>query len=361
MGIRKQAGRVIYSPGPGDGWAGALQRAAVPLALLYKGGASLRSFLYARGLLPSRSLPRPVISVGNLVAGGTGKTPLVIRIVEGLCSEGLRVAVLSRGYKGRANKPVNIVSDPDGVRLNAAEAGDEPYLMARELAGTPVLTGMDRFAVGEEAVRRFGVNALVLDDGFQHLSLRRECNLLLLDGRYPFGNGRCLPAGPLREAPSALRRANILVFSGEPEEEAVSGIRALAPGRSIHHVRFSAVGVRAEPFGSVEALSLLRGKKVLAFSGIARPERFYRSLKLAGVASCIQRSFPDHYPYSSKDVASLFQEGTEQGVDFLITTGKDRVRLSGLPPGPPLLSLVLSVEMDDEEGFFGEIRHCIGR
>lgn len=359
VGLREKAVQLI-SMEKADGLSGLLQKSLSPFALVYQGATVLRSSLYAHDLLASRRLSRPVISVGNLVTGGTGKTPLVIGIVRHLSARGIRFAVLSRGYKGKAKQAVNVVSDTDGVYLDARMAGDEPNLIALKLPGTPVLVGRDRFALGKEAVRRFDVDCLILDDGFQHLSLKRECNLLLLDGIHPFGNGRCLPSGTLREGSSALRRADVIVTAGVPSKEAAALIHGLAPGKTIHVITFAAGGIKRFPSGEAEDLSMLQGKRVLAFSGIARPERFYRSLEDAGAVSCIRRTFPDHHPYTPQEIRSLFQEGVEKGADCLVTTEKDMVRLPDIPEAPPLFSLQLSAEARDPEEFFGAILACIG-
>ncbi|MEK6776618.1 MAG: tetraacyldisaccharide 4'-kinase [bacterium] len=358
MGIREKV-VAAFSRGQASGRVGLLGMILIPLSLVYQLVMAVRSFLYAYGLIASRRLVRPVISVGNLTAGGTGKTPLVIKIVQHLTLQGLGFAVLSRGYKGKSTQAVNTVSDLAGIRLGARESGDEPYLMAGKLPGTPVLVGKDRFALGNEAILRFDPDCLILDDGFQHLSLSRECNILLLDGEFPFGNGLCLPSGSLREGASAIRRADLIAVTGEPSEAVLSRIRSLAPGVPLHIVRFTASGLRRLPSYEVEPLSMLQGKRVMAFAGIARPERFFRSIEGAGAELVHRRSFPDHYPYSSEEAASLFSDGLEHKVDCLITTEKDAVRFPEVPQELPLFALVLSVELHDPDGFFGEVRRCL--
>lgn len=358
MGIREKV-EVAFLRGQAGGRVGLLQGMLIPLSLIYQLVMTVRSFLYANGLIASRRLVRPVISVGNLTAGGTGKTPLVIHMVRHLSSQGLGLAVLSRGYKGKPAQAVNTVSDLKGIRLGVRESGDEPYLMAGKLPGTPVLVGKDRFALGSEAILRFDPDCLILDDGFQHLSLSRECNIILLDGEFPFGNGLCLPSGSLREGVSAIRRADLIAISGDPSGEVLSRIRGLAPGVPVHVVRFEASGLRSLPSHEVESLSLLQGKRVMAFAGIARPERFFRSIERAGAELVHRRSFPDHHPYTGEEAASLFRDGLEHKVDCLITTEKDAVRFPEVPQELPVFALVLSVEFQDEERFFGEIQRCL--
>ena len=355
MGIREKV-VVAFSREQTSGWVALLQRILIPLSLIYQLAMSVRSFLYAYGLIASRRLVRPVISVGNLTAGGTGKTPLVIKVVQHLTLQGLGFAVLSRGYKGKSTQAVNTVSDPKGIRLGARESGDEPYLMAEKLPGTPVLVGRDRFALGREAVLRFDPDCLILDDGFQHFALRRECNILLLDGEHPFGNGLCLPSGSLREGVSAIRRADLIAINGNPSVEVLSRIIGLAPGVPVYIVRFEASGLRRLPSHEVESLSLLQGKRVMAFAGIARPERFFRSIERTGAELIHKKSFPDHHPYTGEEAASLFRDGLEHHAECLVTTEKDAVRFPEGPQDLPLFALVLSVEFQDRERFFGEVR-----
>ena len=180
---------------------GILAVGAVPYGELLR----VRAWAYATGLLPSRRLGRPVISVGNITVGGTGKTPMTALIARYLMGQGKRVAVLSRGYGGTSRGEARIVSDGSKLLLSASEAGDEPYLLAKELPGLMVVIGHDRYEAGRLAERELNPDLFILDDGFQHLRLQRDLNILLLDGRNPFGNGLTLPAGLLREPRSAHR------------------------------------------------------------------------------------------------------------------------------------------------------------
>ena len=181
------------------------------LSGVYGGAMVLRAGLYRRGLLERRRLPCRVVSVGNLTVGGTGKTPLVMDLAARLRDRGWPVCVLSRGYRGTAERTGAVVSDGYRILVPAKVAGDEPWLMARRLAGIPVIVGRDRWASGMTAVDRFGARAVVLDDGFQHQRLVRDLDVLLLDARKPMGNGHLLPRGPLREPITAARRAHALV------------------------------------------------------------------------------------------------------------------------------------------------------
>ncbi|MFP4347000.1 MAG: tetraacyldisaccharide 4'-kinase, partial [Desulfococcaceae bacterium] len=182
-------------------------------SVLYGGILELRARGYRRGILKSRRLSCRVISVGNITAGGAGKTPMTIYLSRALQRSGYRVAVVSRGYGGRAQKTGGIVSEPGRIRMGPETAGDEPFMMAQTLGKTPVLVGGDRYRSGITALKRFQPEIILLDDGFQHLKLKRDLDLVLLDCRRPVGNGRVLPRGPLREPLTALKRADAFVLT----------------------------------------------------------------------------------------------------------------------------------------------------
>src|SRR5204863_7627471 len=187
----------------------------------YRGLLGAREWLYARGVLTSCGLDCPVIAVGNITVGGTGKTPAVELVVRTVLDLGHRPGVLSRGY-GRRSKGVQVVADAASIRLDAEEAGDEPFLLARRLPGVPVVVGSNRYDSARLAVQRFGVTAVVLDDAFQHRTLKKDLEIVMARARNPWGNGALLPAGPLREPLAALRRAHLVVATGaqRPEEAA---------------------------------------------------------------------------------------------------------------------------------------------
>ncbi len=186
------------------------------LSKAYGTGVRLRRNAYASGFLKQKKLPCTVISIGNLTTGGTGKTPMTIYVAEQVRRLGYRVAVLSRGYKGAAEKSGGIVSDGNAVLMDPLSAGDEPFLLAASLKGIPVLVGHDRYQSGMHAINRFQTEVVILDDAFQHLALFRDVNLLLLDSSLPFGNGHLLPRGSLREPVSALDFSDALIMTRSP-------------------------------------------------------------------------------------------------------------------------------------------------
>lgn len=307
--------------------------------------AALRRSLYARGVLAQASLPRPVISVGNLAAGGTGKTPHVqflARFFQGL---GYSVAVLSRGYR-RATRGVVWVSRGEGPLVSALEGGDEPVLLSASLPGVAVLVGESRLAAGRACLESWPADLFLLDDGFQHLALRRDVDILLMDAERGLGNGFTLPFGPLREGPGAARFADALVVTKCADREA--GRRAaeavsFPAGRPVALTRFTAAGfvdrsgrTRPAPEG-----------EVAAFCGIACNRHFAKTLREAGVAVRTFFCFPDHAVYSERDLEKIGR--ASQGLP-LVTTEKDLVRL---PEAVPFDVIALRVRVEFIEGWDG--------
>ncbi len=274
-------------------------RLLAPAASLYTWAASAR---YRRHI--PRQAPVPVICVGNLTLGGAGKTPVVIAILELLAFEGMQAHALSRGYGGRLRGPVAV----DPRQHEAADVGDEPLLLARH---APCVVARDRLA-GAEAAAQAGAALLVMDDGFQNPSLLKDVSLLVIDGAVGFGNGRIFPAGPLREPLcEGFARADAVVLVGEDR----CGIRdILPPGLPV----FGAVIEADYPAMPAGAL--------LAFAGIGRPEKFYATLREGGAELAAIQDFPDHHPYSARDMEKLATQAHRLRAR-LITTEKDRVRI----------------------------------
>ena len=201
---------------PGGAWGNLVKCMLLAASGFYGAGHLSRLAAYQTGFVKTRSLPCWTVSVGNLTAGGAGKTPVTLALARTFSEQGHTIAVLSRGYGGLAKEPVTIVSDGTGLRIHPPEAADEACLLASRLPGIPVLTGPDRYTLGLHAIKEFGVEGVILDDGYQHVQLARDRNLLLLDAERPFGNGFLLPRGTLREPASAVRRAEgILLNPGE--------------------------------------------------------------------------------------------------------------------------------------------------
>ena len=295
------------------------------VALLYGGLLRCRARGYRTGFLRSRNLDRPVISVGNLAVGGTGKTPLTMLLARLLAGQGRRVAILSRGYGGSYGGRPRIASDGRSILMTAGEAGDEPLLLARELPGVAVVVGHDRYEAGRLAERELDPDVFLLDDGFQHLGLRRDLDILLLDGRNPFESGRVLPAGLLREPAPAARRADLIVLSRCGEGEPLPA--ALPAGVPVLASRHLLTGVTPVEGGECRPLSYLYGEQVFAFAGIAEPQRFFAGLAEAGVPLVGSLSLPDHARYDQGRVEGLRRLFRGTGATCFVTTAKDAVKL----------------------------------
>ncbi|HOD29700.1 MAG TPA: tetraacyldisaccharide 4'-kinase [Syntrophales bacterium] len=298
------------------------------LSLPYGAAIGLRNRLYNGGGLPRTKLPCPVISVGNLTVGGTGKTPLVMLLAELMQEAGRRPAILSRGFGGRSSRGVQVVSD--GRRLLAAPetAGDEPVLMARTLPSVPVLAGPDRVRTGRAALDRFGATLLILDDAFQHRRLVRDLDIVLADLALPFGNGCLLPAGPLREPVQALRRARIVIRTGSEAEARTTPASADAGGlRGFHRPRELVRGDGAERHPP----AMLAGKRLLAFAGLGRPDAFRKTLAALGAEVAVFLPFPDHHDYRRTDIEDIRRRAAAAKAELIVTTEKDAVRLAPCP------------------------------
>ncbi|MBI5575856.1 MAG: tetraacyldisaccharide 4'-kinase [Deltaproteobacteria bacterium] len=291
--------------------------------------ATLRRSLYGAGILRQESLPRPVISVGNLSVGGTGKTPHVQFLASWLTETGVKVAVLSRGY-GRKSRGVVWVSRGDGPAVTAEYGGDEPVLLAALLPGVPVLAGESRAEAGRECLRSRDVDVFLLDDGFQHLSLGRDADILLVDATCVLGNMRTLPFGPLRESPETARRADALVITkcaGLSQGEKAAAAVPFEADRPRAYTRMVARAV-VDRFGRETSLPR-DGEEVVAFSGLAHNGQFADTLRTSGFAVRKFFSFRDHYRYRRADLERI---ASAAGGAPVLTTEKDLVRLSGTLP-----------------------------
>ncbi len=304
-------------------------------------GAALRGrrFLYRRQLLKTSRLPCRVVSIGNITVGGTGKTPMTIYVARLAQQLGYKVAVISRGYKGGAEKKGGIVSDGETIRMTPETAGDEPYLLAQSLKGIPVLVGRNRFASGMRAIQMFGIDVAVLDDAFQHIGLKRDIDLVLLDGRRPLGNAHLLPRGTLREPADALLRCDAVILTRSPKEKTATAetIRKMVfrqPVFSSCHVPMIArvVGPKAaagQMAPSAFAPDELKPLRVFAFCGLADNLNFKDSLTEMGSQLAGFSGFPDHHFYTDNDLAAILQAARQSGAEIMATTEKDFTKVSG--------------------------------
>jgi tetraacyldisaccharide 4'-kinase len=304
-----------------------------PLGALYGRCAALRVALYERGLLSRAHLAGPVISVGNLSVGGSGKTPVVARIAEILRDEGLPVAILSRGYGGSFRGDALVVADGSSIHADASVAGDEPVMLARALPGVVVAVGRRRDVVGRVVEARFGERVHVLDDGFQHLRLARNLDIVCI-GEGDLGDS-CLPAGRLRERPDALGRADVVLVT---QGDLPAGFAQTATFRATRC-----------PEGFFDLAGSPRPAPVRPFllSGIARPERFAGDVRTACGDIAGVKAFPDHHPFRAIDVERAVLEARAARADVVVTTAKDAVRWPRLSSDIPVLVFRLRVEIDD--------------
>ncbi len=303
-------------------------------SFVYRGAVTLRNYSYDAGLPRARKMKCGVISVGNIVVGGTGKTPVVIMLAGMLRKHGYKPAVLSRGYGGKREGRTSVVSDGHEILMGTSDAGDEPVLIAENLEGVPVIIGKERSRSGKLAVERFGADVLILDDAFQHRRLFRDIDIVLLDREKPFGNGFMLPRGGLREPVKALKRADAIIFTST-EGDTDSGQGTLPPAELPHVPTFSGYRkardiVRGEAKDS-SLLHYLEGKRICAFSGIAEPESFRKIVApLCGEIAAFM-PFPDHHIYTGKDIEHIRKVCSESGAELILTTEKDGIKLVTFP------------------------------
>src|SRR5215216_6374191 len=314
--------------------------ALAPLGMLYGAVTRARLRLYGSGWLKSERVGAPVVSVGNLTAGGTGKTPLVEWAARALAREGLRACVLTRGY-GRADESRRVVAS-DGARVLAgvAECGDEPRLLAERLLGAAaVVCDRDRVAAARWALKELGSEVFVLDDGFQHLRIARDLDIVTLDATAPWGGGHLLPRGRLREPVSGLARADCVVITRAELAADLEGLRAevarVSGGRAAvvtSRVRTLGLAPLSEEGAGVADVKLesVRVGTVGAFCAVGNPGAFFEHLRRDGFELCYTRAFPDHHAYTRADAGAVSREAVERGARALLTTAKDAVKLRGL-------------------------------
>lgn len=342
--------------GARTGAGASLARAGLAaLAVPYAAATWARAWLYRHSILAAGGAGIPVISVGNITVGGTGKTPLVEHLARGLVARGRRPAVVMRGYAATAG------SGSDEAAVLRANLGD----------GVPVVEDPDRRRGAETAAREFGADVAVLDDGFQHLRLRRDLDVVALDATSPFGFGRLLPAGCLRESPRALARAGVIVVTRTelPPERDVENlrehVRLFAPEALVAASTYAPVRLEPLAADAGAALEDLDGARVAAFCGIGNPHAFGMALRRVGADVVLAERFADHHPFTRDELARVAGEAAARGAALVLTTQKDAARIDpGAWPGgaPPLY--VVRAEFafaDGEEEFWAAVERAILR
>jgi tetraacyldisaccharide 4'-kinase len=305
------------------------------LSVLYGLAVRLRHAFYVLAFFRKKKLVQRVISVGNITLGGTGKTPAVMQIAGVLLGHQKHPVIISRGYGRNDESSLVVVSDGKKVLVDTKTGGDEPVLISSKLIGVPVVVDSDRYRAALFAHRRFGNDTVILDDGFQHLRLQRDLDIVLVDAADPFGSGKLFPAGILREPLSALQRAHAVLITGSDRAANVESIKKMIRRNTAAYI-FTSQQVPTDLVdvmtGEVKQLSTLRGSTVLAFAGIARPASFVSLLRSLGAEIKSEFAYPDHYEYKKSDLAAIFQRAADEKIGMIVTTEKDAVRLKSLKP-----------------------------
>jgi tetraacyldisaccharide 4'-kinase len=332
-----------------------MNRSLMPLAVLYSAGARLRWRAFQQGWLKSRRLPRPVISVGNLTVGGSGKTPIVAQVAEILLRNGLKPSILTRGY-GRQHGGDLLVVEPHYKRdPDPRTVGDEPSLLARALPQVPIVVCADRFRAGQFAEEHFGVDVHILDDGFQHFALQRDVDLVALDVTQQVLHGAVIPAGRLREPVSALSRADVVVLTRTEIQDPAAAeqqVKEINPRVAIFRCATGLHSLsRARSHEEVKPEDH-RGKPVAAFCGIGNPSAFYSDLRRWGFNPVAEVAFRDHHLYTLQDVQRLSRAAHEKGAAALLTTEKDLMNLpSHWEFDLPVLACAIQAEISEFQRF----------
>ncbi|HAF13248.1 MAG TPA: tetraacyldisaccharide 4'-kinase [Blastocatellia bacterium] len=333
----------------------------IPLGTIYSAVTRARLAAYRRGLFSVSKLAAPVLSIGNLTAGGTGKTPLVEWVCRALARGSARddaaaikkVCVLTRGY-GRENPKTQVVVS-DGAKLlaGAREAGDEPSLLAKNLLGVAaVICNPDRLAAGQWAIEHLHTEVFVLDDGFQHLRLSRDLDIVIIDATNPWGGGRLLPYGRLREPVAGLSRADCVVITRADQVENLTSIKEavqrLAGDAPIFSSRMLSSGIRRLDGERIDPADSLTDP-VGAFCGVGNPKSFFNHLRGAGYQLAFTRTFTDHHKYTQPELDALVEEARRLGIGSLVTTAKDAIKLNSLDVAIPCYVLDIEISLDEGE------------
>jgi len=320
------------------------------LSHLYRLIVRARLGLYRQRIYREHTLGCPVVSVGNITVGGTGKTPVVELLARELTAGGRKVAILSRGYKS-VPKPIvsriidkilrkkniftpRIVSDGQALLLDSRTAGDEPFMLANNLRGVVVLVDRDRVKSGLYALENFGADVLLLDDGFQYVRLEHRLEITLIDRQAPFGNEYLLPRGTLREPPANLRRATHILLTkcvaGEDNSDLIARIRRYNRTAEIIETTHRGRHLRNLLTGEVKPLDFLHGKRIGSVCGIAAPESFEGALRKLGAKIELSKIYTDHHRYTDKEIEGFIARCARRNVDAILTTEKDAVRIPRL-------------------------------
>jgi tetraacyldisaccharide 4'-kinase len=322
------------------------------LSVLYRTAVYLRRVFFRLHIFKHKKISCPVISIGNLTLGGTGKTPTVIQVAQLLKSNNRRPVIVSRGYGRKDETEIIVVSDGRSVLVDVEIGGDEPVMIGSMLPGIPIVVGRKRYQAALLALQRFNPDVVVLDDGFQHLPLNRDLDIVLVDAGNPFGNGRLFPAGILREPMNALERAHAVLITKTDGTSDVGmlkeTIRRYTRAR-IFTSRQVPVDLIDSRSAEIKPLTDLHGLRVLALSGIARPDSFTGMLESLGADVAAVCTYPDHFEYQRSDLAAIFRKAADEKVRMIITTEKDAIRLTKLHADGIWALRIEQTVVEDEE------------
>lgn len=332
-----------------------VNRTLMPLAAGYEMGTKLRAAAYRRGWLEIRRLSKPVVSVGNLSVGGTGKTPFVEFLAGRLTKRGWRPSILTRGYKRQNGKKMVVIEPGEGRAPHPRQVGDEPALLARKVPDIPIIVAADRYRAGCVAEDNFNVDVHILDDGYQHLALARDVDIVLLDATQELSDQAVLPVGRLREPLSALTRAHLVVITRaeladpKPMEEQV---RKINPKATIFQCSTKLLAIRDVVSGNALTLSAINDRPVYAFCGIGNPEAFFADLEKWDFRLAGKDEFPDHYVHHDLAARMIRKLSGSKSSAVLVTTEKDALNVPKLEKMEiPLLTCVIQIEMAEDEAF----------
>ncbi len=326
-----------------------------PLALAFRAGVELRIAAYRRGWLKTRRLDRPVISVGNLTVGGTGKTPLVEWLAKSLLRQGRKPGILSRGHGRRRGADIIVIEPRLGRDPDPRSVGDEPALLARSLPEVPIIVGAERYQAGRIAEERFSVDVHLLDDGFSHLALDRDVDVVILDSTEELSDQALLPAGRLREPFSALTRADFVILTRTELSDPrplEARLRRIGPQASIFRGRTNLCRLVEVPSGGTLTPEALQGRPVYAFCGIGNPGAFFRDLAAWGFSAAGQQSFRDHHVYSASELKLLGVRARDLGAVAMLTTEKDAMNFPAVwQSDVPVVCCAIQTEIGEAQAF----------
>jgi len=345
-----------------------MKRAAIialtPLSIAYGAGVRLRNSLYRKGILKSFDIGAPVISIGNLTTGGTGKTPLVEFVASQLAAEGRKVCVLTRGYRRQSTGRV-VVSDYTQIRTDVNAAGDEALLLAERLRGqAAVIADANRVTAARWAIENLQSDTFILDDAFQHQRIRRDLNILTVDATNAWGKRRLLPTGILREPISELTRADCVVITRANQSTHLDQLRAeitqASPGTRIFTSHMQPQAVRPLKTAGDSGESLMnQAAPVAAFCGIANPFSFFSLIHREGLTLCYTRAFADHHDYLQRDIDRFIKDAIVYGAEAILTTAKDAVKLGNLDFAIPCYVMDIAIEVDDPQAFLNLLSQAV--